>query len=109
MATMQDVVDLARIDLNDAGKDAVSDPQLLAHANAAIREAYQLRPDLRLGAYATAVTDKILGDTFPLPDEYRRAVADYVIGRASAVDAEHVESGRVPSYVQSFTMQLTGG
>lgn len=108
MPTMQDVIDLARIDLNDSEKVGWTDPELLGHANAAIRDAYQIRPDLRLGNYTTPVTDKVIGDAFPLPDEYKRLVADYIIGRASAVDADHVESGRVPMYLKAFREQLLG-
>jgi hypothetical protein len=105
---MQQVVDLARKDLNDADKVAYTDPDLLEHANAGIREAYQIRPDLRLGNYATPIANKAIGEDFPLSDDYKRAVADFVIGRASAVDADHVDSGRVPAYIKSFHDTLLG-
>lgn len=108
MTTMQDVLDLARVDLNDDDKDRWPDTTLLLHANAAIREAYRLRPDFRLGNYATPITDKVVGDVFPLTDEFKRPVADYIIGRASAVDTEHVDTGRVPAYLKLFHDTLLG-
>ncbi|MDE1545935.1 hypothetical protein PTW32_10935 [Dechloromonas agitata] len=108
MATMQDVVDLARIDLNDNDKTRIDDSALLSSANAAIREAYQVRPDLRLGSYATPVADKAIGDTFPLGDDYKRLVADFIIGRSFAIDSEVADLNRVPAYLQIFRDQLLG-
>lgn len=106
---MQDVVDLARADLNDADKIRRSDPVLLKHANVAIRTAYQLRPDLRLGSYATPVADKALSDAFPLPDDYLRAVADFVVARANAGETDDAHASRAQLFTSSFTAMLGAG
>lgn len=107
MATMQDVVDLARIDLNDADKVRWADTDLLRHANAALALARGLRPDLHLGGFATPAADRALGDVFPLPLLYQRAAADYIIGRASAVDNDLGDDARAPAYLAQFEKALT--
>lgn len=102
MTTMQDVLDDARVPLNDAAKVRYDDAKLLRYANAALRRIYQVRPDLRLGAYGTPVTDKTLTDVFPLPDYFRQPTADFITFRAETVDDEHINSGRVNIFLQSF-------
>lgn len=106
MSTMQDVLDDARGPLNDAAKIRYPDTTLLRYANAGLHRAYMVRPDLRFGSYTTAVTDKALGDTFPLPEQYRQVIADYVTFRAETPDDEHVNSGRVTVFMQSFSQGL---
>lgn len=108
MITLADLIAKSRVDLNDSDKIRWSDAELISHANAAIREAYQIRPDLRLGAYATDVFDLAIGDTFPLDGWYVRAVADFVVARASAKDAEYAEGGRAPVYMTAFRNTLLG-
>ncbi|MBF1166543.1 MAG: hypothetical protein HXL68_16085, partial [Dechloromonas agitata] len=54
------------------------------------------------------VTDKALGDTFPLGDDYKRLVADFIIGRSFAIDSEVADLNRVPAYLQIFRDQLLG-
>lgn len=106
MSTLQDVVDAAREPLNDEDKVRYPDPALLRHANAGIRRAYQVRPDLRLGSYATPVVDKTLTDAFPLDDAYFQAIVDYVVFRAETKDDEHVNSNRVTVFLNSFSQAL---
>lgn len=106
MSTMQDVVDLARIDLNDADKVRWTDTDLLKHANAAIFQAYDMRPDLKFGNYATAYASLPLVGVFPLPDDYQRAVADYVSARANAVDNDAAEINRSTVFMGNFDRQM---
>ena len=106
MSTLQDVIDLARIPLNDLGGVRYSSEDLLRYANAGIRRAYQVRPDLRLGSFSTPITDKALTDVFPMPGEYLQAIADYVVFRAETKDDEHVISERVTVFMNSFTQGL---
>ena len=106
MATMQDLLDRARRPLKDANKRRLSDTDALRYANAAIRRAYILRPDFRLGSYATAVADVTFGDTFPLPLDYFQAVANYVTAAAEMEedDAAHAERG--VSFMTQFEREL---
>lgn len=46
MATFQDLIDLARVPLNDADKERYPDAKLLGYAKDGLREAAVLRPDL---------------------------------------------------------------
>lgn len=108
MTTLQAVLDLARIELNDDDKSRWTDPVLLGYANSAIRQAFKVRPDLRLGSYATPFTDLAVGGTFPIPDDYKRAVADYIIGRAQSVENDEAEVGRSALFMGAFDKQMIG-
>ena len=96
MATMQDVMDLARLDLNDLATGTIVPryPQtdLLKYANDGIARAVRLRPDLRYGNYGTGTstsadyTDLTTASTFPLDLLYRPAIASYIVARAEEGD-----------------------
>jgi hypothetical protein len=103
---MQDVVDDARVPLNDEAKVRYGDDKLLRYANAGLRRIYTIRPDLRLGLYATPITDLALTDPFPLVEYYRQPLADFITFRAETVDDEHINSGRVNVFMQSFDQGL---
>lgn len=107
MSTMQTIVDRARIPLNDAAKIRYTDAMALEFANAAIFRAYQIRPDLKFGSYSTAYAALALGDTFPLPDAYLQAVADYVTGRCNTIDAEPENGNRSMEFMVLFEKELT--
>lgn len=106
MTTMQAVVDLARVPLNDAKKVRYSDSVLLGYANSAIRRAYELRPDLAFDSYGTEYADLALDGTFPLSDKYKQTVADYISGRAEMKDDEAANSGRAQIHMQMFAAEL---
>lgn len=76
---MQSVVDLARLDLNDADKTRNTDANMLSYANDGIARAYAMRPDMRFGSYSTTFSDLALTDNFPLDLQYRKAVADFIV------------------------------
>lgn len=104
----QAILDLARETLNDEDKVRYPDADALRHGNDAIREAYAIRPDLKLGTFGTPYVDATdaATDDFPLPDTYRRAVADYIIGRLETRDDEYVNNGRAAMALQLFQGQL---
>lgn len=106
MPTMQELCDRARIPLNDASKDRYLDADLLGFGNAAIRRAYQLRPDLKFGAYATDYSDLALTGTFPLPSYFLQPVADYIAGRMNTVDDETANGERAVVLMQLFEAQV---
>jgi len=106
MATMQDIVDLARVDLNDDDKVRWTDATLLRHANDALLISKSLRGDLFIGSLGTPLVDLALSGTFPLPLVYRRPVADFVIGRASMIENEEGTDSKAGSYLMSFTQAM---
>lgn len=106
MATydMQGIVDLARLPIEDADKDRYTDATLLLYAQNGLQFVLDNRPDLFFGSF-TSLPDfdaLILGDPFPLDDKYAQPIADYIISRVSGHDADHVVSGRVKLYYDSF-------
>lgn len=110
MATlMQDVIDLARLPLNDPSKVAYPDDDLLKYLNSCVREALRMRPDLRVGSSLAwdAYVDLAIGVNFPLPDELKQAAADYVTGRAEMGDDEHSNSGRAQQLLGLFVSELS--
>jgi len=76
---MQSVVDLARLDLNDADKVRNLDADMLMYANDALSRAYAIRPDLKWGNFGAPFVELALTDPFPLDLEYRKAVADFIV------------------------------
>jgi hypothetical protein len=106
--TMQQIVDRARIPLNDADKDRYSDDDLLAFANEAVKVLRRERPDLFFGQYEALPADKALGDALPLDDEYAESVASYVTARAETVDDEHVNTGRARLFFELFNRGVGG-
>ena len=101
--TYQSVCDLARIPLNDADKDRVSDATLLSFANHGMLVVLKRRPDLFVGQFSALPTgQKALTDAFPLPPEYMQLVADYCTFRAETIDDEKMSNGRSLAFAQLF-------
>jgi hypothetical protein len=105
--TMQNVVDKARVPLNDAAKDRYTDDALLGYANDAILVLRKRRPDLFLGRWAVLPNALALTDAFPVADEYVPIMADYVAGRAELVDDENVDNSRSSALINSFISGIT--
>lgn len=101
--TLQQVVDLGRDPLNDADKIRYTDANLLSFATGALITLRDKRPDLFIGNWAVDFTTLALGSTFPLPDPYAMAVAEYVTARAEMRDDEFVVSQRATLFMQLFT------
>lgn len=105
--TIQQVVDHARVPLQDVAKVRYSDAVLLQYHNDAIEIAYKTRPDLFIGNWrALEIRFRTLEEEFPLPSLYRSYVADYIAGRAELVDDEYSESNRAMMFIQSFMLGL---
>lgn len=101
--TYQSVVDLARIPLNDADKDRVTDATLLSFANHGMLQLIKRRPDLFVGQFGSMPTGQnVLEDTPPLPAEYVQTLADYCAFRAETIDDEKMNSGRSLAFAQLF-------
>ena len=113
MATFQQIMDDARVLLNDVKLDVdtvtrYSEAQLLLYAQQALYEARRVRPDLFLSnltgdfpAYATT-------DNAPIPEAYVVPLIDYVISRAEMRDDEFAVDGRAATLFQKFKSGLMG-
>lgn len=106
MATFQNIIDRARIDLNDADKTRYTDSQLLVYANDAVQEMLRYRPDFKLGSYTTAVPTYTLSETVPIPDRYVMLLQHYIVFRAEMRDDEYAVEGRAAAFLGRFEKEL---
>lgn len=107
--TIQSVLDLARLDLDDEDKVRNTDVNLLQFANDGIVKAYSLRPDLRYGSYATAYADLAATDPFPIGLEYRPGIANYIIMRAESADDAFANEQRAIQGLKMFLADIGMG
>jgi hypothetical protein len=102
MRTFQNVVDLARIPLNDDDKTRFADAQLLKYANVAVQLLRSARPDLFFGVTLPA-NEYSLTDPIPLPDSYEQPLADYVTARAEWRNDSASVQERAAAFFQLFS------
>ena len=103
---MQSVVDLARLDLNDADKVRNLDADMLSFANDGLARAYAIRPDMRFGNFASTFSDLALTDNFPLGLEYRKAIADFVVACCETHDDPFALEARAAQAMKIFMNDL---
>ena len=100
--TIQNIVDRARVPLQDAAKVRYTDAKLLAYANDAIYTLRNKRPDLFFGSFSALPEELVIGANFPLPADYAPAVQDYVTARGEAGGAEADMEGRAAAFFALF-------
>ena len=103
--TIQQLVDRARIPLNDSAGDRYTDAELLGYAQDAYLMMRRHRPDILLGNFdaPTSWSALALGTNFPyVDDEYLPVIADYVTARAEFKDDEHVVAQRAQAFLAMF-------
>jgi hypothetical protein len=106
MATLQNVIDSARVDLQDADKIRYLDTELLEYANDGIQEGFRYRPDFLLGMFGAAATIYVAGSTVPFPTQYQMLLKHYVIARAELRDDEYSQNGRAAGLLARFEKEL---
>jgi hypothetical protein len=106
MATFQNIIDDARVDLQDSAGTRYTTAQLLGYANDGVREMFRMRPDFRLGSYGVAVPTYVVGDNLPIPDNYRMLLTHYLIFRSETRDDEYAVNGRAASFLMRFEKEL---
>ncbi len=108
MATIQDIIDIARVTLQDTDSTAYrySDPEMLDAANLGIKAIKRMRPDLFFGGYATPLSDLTAAGTYPLAPEYEPALANYIVYWVSSRDEEYTSDGRAPAFYSLFKEQI---
>ena len=107
--TGQQIVDRVREQINDnAGRD-VGDGELLRLVNDCAKVLLNKRPDLRVGSYATALTDISLVQNFPFADQYLPAVIDYCVSMSQRPDDEAHEASFSQAAMAKFEHDIFGG
>lgn len=107
MSLYQDVADLARLPLNDVDKVRFPDDTLHLYAVHGMQTMIKRRADLFVGQFDTlpTITD-LIGDAFPLSDQYLQTLADYVVARASTHSDEHISTGRSKFFAELFGTEM---
>lgn len=88
--TWATVIGMARKHIQDTGSVVWDDPVLLEYAGFATSDMVKQVPELRRlanGKISTIARPSATSDTFPFPDEYAEAAADYIAFRAFAKEA----------------------
>jgi hypothetical protein len=104
--TYQNIVDLARIPLNDKDKVRYTDDQLLSFANQGMMAFAKRRPDVFVGQYNNMPAGNYaLTDLFPVDVSYVQQIADWVTARAEMSDDEFADSGRAGVFGNMFSSE----
>lgn len=106
MATFQQIIDSARVALQDDAKVRYSDANLLEYAIDGVLEARKLRPDFFIGGYTTVATTYALSDAVPLPAIYAAFIKDFVVFKAEIRDDEYAVDGRAAAMLARFKSGL---
>lgn len=103
MATYANVIAEARVLLQDLVLPyRYSDSELLVGANDAVKTIRKLRPDTFIGQFSTPLVDAVLTDTFPLGDEYKMVVRNYVVAHGNLRDSEDSSGGKAAVFMTLF-------
>lgn len=107
--TMQSVIDLARLDLNDADKIRNTDANMLRFANDGVAKSLVMRPDMNWGNFNSSYVDLAAGAPFPLRLEYRPAIANYIVMRCETADDPFAVEQRAIQGLKLFLADLGVG
>jgi hypothetical protein len=108
MPTIQECIDIARIDLNDDDKERYRDAEhMLRHAREGVAVMLNMRPDLFFGNYDLDPYALALSDPIPFEVQYAPALQEYLVMRAQRKDDDYVNSGAVTLSAQFFERRLS--
>lgn len=108
VATVQNIIDDARVILQDTAKTRYTDAQLINGCNYALFTINRLRPDLFFSSIGSPQTALVAGSTFPLPPQFEPVVSNYVAARAELRDDEYSVDGRAAALLAEFKNALLG-
>jgi hypothetical protein len=113
MATFQQIINSARVVLNDVVIDETtvtrySEAQLLEYARAALVLARHVRPDLFLSNMTGDFPAYTAESTVPIAEPYHTPLIDYVIHRAELRDDEFAVDGRAAALFTKFKTGMLG-
>lgn len=106
--TGQQICDKVRLQTNDALKRELPDTELLEYVNQCARSLFLKRPDLRIGAFATPITDIALGGSFPFDDLFIPAVVDYCVSMTQRPDDEDADARVSDGAMKKFLRDIYG-
>lgn len=108
MALYSDIIAQARVLLQDSVSPyRYSDAELLVGANDAVKTIRKVRPDIFYGKYKVAISDAALTDTFPIGEEYKMAVRDFVVAHGQLRDSEDASSSKAALFMELFAKGMT--
>jgi hypothetical protein len=108
MATFQNLLDQARLTLQDADKTRYPDSDLMTYANEAMRIFRKVRADLFFLTLNTPLSDFATTDTFPFAAEFEYPVKRYVIAASQFRDDEYAVNGKAEAFYKKFESDLKG-
>lgn len=80
--------------LNDADQTRYPEAEKIGFVVDALNMIKNVRPDLFIGQFSTAIGTLTTVSTLPVDDQFFRPIVDYVIARCETKDDEHVISAR---------------
>lgn len=80
--------------LNDADETRYSEAEKIGFVEDALNMIKNIRPDLFIGQFSTAIGTLTTASNLPVDDQFFRPIVDYVIARCETKDDEHVISAR---------------
>jgi hypothetical protein len=92
--TVAEVLTTAYSTLNDTDRARYTEAEAIGFTVDALQLVRNVRPDLFLGQFSTAIGTLTKASVLPIDDQFFRPVADYVIARCETKDDEHVNSAR---------------
>lgn len=103
MSTFADIIGEARTLLQDKVTPyRYSDSDLLVGANDSIKMIRKVRPDLFFGKYKVGISDYLITDSFPIGDEYKMAVRDYIVAHSQLTESEDAAGERAKAFITLF-------
>jgi hypothetical protein len=113
MTTFQQIIDDARVLLNDVVLDETTvtrytESQMLTYAREALVAARRLRPDLFLSNLTGPIPAFTADDALPLDERYKVAIVDYIVHRSEIRDDEFVVSGKAEMMFTKFKSAFIG-
>ena len=114
---MQDVLDYARLSVNDTNSSRYTDAVGIKYANYGCARALEIRPDLRMGTNSSisgggfgygAWVDLTATSSFPLPREIREKISSFVVFGWQSSDDEFVNDQTAATSYQLFLKELLG-
>lgn len=107
MSTFQQLINQARLLMNDDDKDRFDDADAMAAANDFMLLTKRHRPDAYFGSDRQPISagPYVLANTFPLDQQLELACKDYIIARSHAVDDEAASDGKLQAFTQSSNAQ----
>ena len=113
---MQDVLDYARLSVNDTNSSRYTDAVGMKYANYGCARALEIRPDLRMGTSSSISggfgygpwIDLVTTSSFPLGIEYKAKIANFVVFGWQSSDDEFVNDQTAAASYQLFLKELLG-